>query len=208
MPPIDFRLLLVTDRHQTRGRPLSTVLQQAIIAGVPAIQLRERDLPTTELLTLAQEIQTEAEAHAVPLIVNDRVDLVMALNVSGVHLRTDSLPLSTARRLLGSHRLVGVSTHSIEEVRRANREGADYIVFGPIYETPSKRPFGPPLGLERLAEACSQSTAPIFAIGGITCGRVSDIRAAGAHGAAVIGAVLTSTDVGAAVQTFLRRLEM
>lgn len=208
MPPIDFRLLLVTDRHQTCGRPLSTVLQQAIIAGVPAIQLRERDLPTIELLTLTQEIQAMAATRAVPLIVNDRVDLVMALNMSGIHLRTDSLPLSAARRLLGPHRVVGISTHSIEEVRRANREGADYIVFGPIYDTPSKRPFGPPLGLERLAEACSQSSIPIFAIGGITCDRVSEIRAAGAHGAAVMGAVLTSKDVGAAVQAFVRRLEM
>ena len=208
MSSVNFRLLLVTDRHQTRGRSLATVLQQAIIAGVPAIQLRERDLPTAELLSLAQEIQAVAAARAVPLIVNDRVDLVMALNMSGVHLRTESLPLSTARQLLGPHRLVGISTHSIEEVRRANREGADYIVFGPIYDTPSKRPFGPPLGLERLAEACSQSTAPIFAIGGITCDRVCDIRAAGAYGAAVIGAVLTSNDVGVAVQEFMQRLEM
>lgn len=207
MPSVNFRLLLVTDRHQTCGRPLATVLQQAIIAGVPAIQLREKDLSTSELLTLAQEIQAATAARAVPLIVNDRVDLVMALNMSGVHLRTDSLPLPTARQVLGSNRLVGISTHSIEEVRRANREGADYIVFGPIYETPSKRSFGPPLGLDRLTEACSQSTVPIFAIGGITCDRMRDICQAGAHGAAVIGAVLTSDDVGAAVQELLRRLE-
>jgi len=208
MAPINFRLLLVTDRHQTCGRSLTTVLQQAIIAGAPAIQLREKDLSTADLLALAQEIQAVASARAVPLIVNDRVDLVMALNMSGVHLRTESLPLSTVRQLLGPRRLIGISTHSIEEVRRANREGADYIVFGPIYDTPSKRPFGPPLGLDRLAEACSQSTVPIFAIGGITCDRVHDIRTVGAHGAAVIGAVLTSKDVGAAVQDFMWRLEM
>ncbi len=208
MPSVNFRLLLVTDRHQTQWRPLSTVLQQAIRAGVPAIQLRERDLPTAALLTLAREIQAMAASHTVPLILNDRVDLVMALNLSGVHLRTDSLPVSTARRLLGPDRLVGISTHSIEEVRRASLEGADYIVFGPIYETPSKRQYGPPLGLERLAEACGQSAVPIFAIGGMTCECVRDIRQAGAHGAAVIGAVLTANDVGAAVREFTRRLEM
>ncbi len=208
MPSVNFRLLLVTDRHQTHGRPLSTVLQQAIMAGVSAIQLRERDLPTAELLTLAHEIQAMAASHAIPFILNDRVDLAMALNSSGVHLRTDSLPLSTARRLLSPHQLVGISTHSIEEVRRANHEGADYIVFGPVYETPSKRSFGPPLGLERLAEACRQSTVPIFAIGGVTSERVCDIRGVGAHGAAVISAVLASDDVGAAVREFTRRLEM
>ena len=208
MPPLSFRLLLVTDRHQTCGRPLSTVLQQAIVAGAPAIQLREKDLSTADLLTLVQEIQTVAATRGVPLIVNDRVDLVMALNMSGVHLRSESLPLSAARQVLGPQRLIGISTHSIEEVQRANREGADYIVFGPIYDTPSKRPFGLPLGLDRLAEACSRSTVPIFAIGGITCDRVHDIRTAGAHGAAVIGAVLTSKDVGAAVQDFMWRLEM
>ena len=208
MSAVNFRLLLVTDRHQTCGRSLVTVLQQAIVAGVPAIQLREKDLPTTELLVLAQEIQALASARAVPLIVNDRVDLAMTPNMSGVHLRTESLPLSIARQLLGPHRFVGVSTHSIEEVRRANHEGADYIVFGPIYDTPSKRPYGPPLGLDRLAEACRLSTVPIFAIGGITCDRVCDVRAAGAHGVAVIGAILTSNDIGTAVQQLLRRLEM
>lgn len=208
MPPIDFRLLLVTDRHQTRGGPLPEILHHAVVAGLPAIQLRERDLPTGELLSLAQEIHALAEPRAVPLILNDRVDLVLALNLGGVHLRSDSLPVSSARRLLGPDRLIGVSTHSVEEVRRGNQEGADYIIFGPIFDTASKRSYGPPLGLDLLAAACRESTVPVFAIGGITCERVEAVRRAGAHGVAVIGALLTRDDIGEALREFTDALQM
>jgi thiamine-phosphate pyrophosphorylase len=183
------------------------VLSQAITAGVPAIQLRERDLPTGELLSLAQEIQSITTSCAVPLIVNDRVDLMMALNLDGVHLRADSLPVSAVRRLIGPDRLIGISTHSVDEVRRANHDGADYIIFGPIFDTPSKRSFGPPLGLDALADVCRESTIPIFAIGGITSERVREVRRAGAHGIAVIGALLTRDDIGDAVREFTHALE-
>ena len=99
---------------------------------------------------------------------NDRIDLVLALGLDGVHLRANSLPLCMARQLVGTGRLVGISTHSIEEVRQANQDGADYVVFGPIFETVTKRRFGAPLGLEALADACRRSTIPVFAIGGVT----------------------------------------
>lgn len=207
MSSVNFRLLLVTDRHQLHGRPLSTVLSQAIMAGVPAIQLRERDLPTGELLSLAQEVHALTAPRAIPLILNDRVDLMMALNLDGVHLRSDSLPSLTVRRLIGPHRLIGVSTHSVEEVQRANQGGADYVVFGPIFETPSKRSFGPPLGLHVLADVCRRSSIPVLAIGGITCERVRDVRRVGAHGIAVIGALLTRDDIGTAVREFRDALE-
>jgi thiamine-phosphate pyrophosphorylase len=183
------------------------VLSDAIKAGVPAIQLRERDLSTGELLSLAHEIQTMTMSESVSLIINDRVDLAMALNLDGVHLRSDSLPPVPVRRLIGPRRLIGVSTHSVEDVRRANQSGADYIVFGPIFETPSKRSFGPPLGLHLLTDACSQSSIPVLAIGGITCERARDVRRAGAHGVAVIGALLTRDDIGEAVREFAHALE-
>ncbi|MEQ1844557.1 MAG: thiamine phosphate synthase [Nitrospira sp.] len=207
MPPVNFRLLLVTDRHQVHGRSLSTVLRQAIMAGVPAIQLRERDLPTGELLPLAQEIYSLTAPRAVPLILNDRVDLVLALNLDGVHLRANSLPVSVVRRLIGPNRLIGISTHSVEDVQRANHDGVDYIIFGPIFDTPSKRSFGAPLGLDVLADVCRNSMVPIFAIGGITSERVRDVRQAGAHGVAVIGALLTSADISGAVREFNTALQ-
>jgi thiamine-phosphate pyrophosphorylase len=206
MPSVNFRLLLVTDRTQTGGRSLPSLIRQAVGAGLPAVQLRERDLSTGELLPLVQEIQSITTPHAVPLIVNDRVDLLMALNLDGVHLRSDSLPPAPVRQLIGSRRLIGVSTHSDEDIRSANQGGADYVVFGPIFDTPSKRSFGPPLGLEVLAEVCGRSAIPVFAIGGITSDRVRDVRRAGAHGVAVIGALLTHDDIGAAVCAFTQAL--
>ena len=207
MPPINFRLLLVTDRHQTQGRSLRTMLQQAVKGGVPAIQLRERDLSTPELLLLTRELQAITAPYAVPLIINDRIDLVLALNLGGVHLRANSLPVSVARRLVGTQRLIGLSTHSIEEVRQANRDGADYVLFGPIFDTPSKRQFGAPVGLEALAAVCGQSVIPVFAVGGITSALVRDVRRAGAHGVAVIGAILTRDDAAEATSELLVSLE-
>ncbi|MDK2744743.1 MAG: thiamine phosphate synthase [Nitrospira sp. BO4] len=207
MPSVNFRLLLVTDRTQAGGRSLPSLIRQAISAGLPAIQLRERDLSTNELLVLAQDIQAVTKPGSVSLIINDRVDLLMALNWDGVHLRADSLPSVAVRRVIGPRRLIGVSTHSAEEVRSANHDGADYVVFGPIFDTPSKRSFGPPLGLDRLSDVCRQSRIPVFAIGGMTSERVRDVRRAGAHGVAVIGALLTRDDVGAAVREFREALE-
>jgi thiamine-phosphate pyrophosphorylase len=177
------------------------------MAGVPAMQLRERDLPTGELLPLAQEIHSLTVPRSVPLILNDRVDLVLALNLDGVHLRANSLPVSVARRLIGPNRLIGVSTHSVEDVQQANHDGADYIIFGPIFDTPSKRSFGTPLGLDVLADVCRNSMVPIFAIGGITSERVRDVRRAGAHGVAVIGALLTSVDISSAIREFNTALQ-
>lgn len=207
MPPVNFRLLLVTDRIQARGRSLPSLIRQAVCAGLPAVQLRERDLSTRELLPLAQKIRSITTSHAVPLIINDRLDLMMAMNLEGVHLRSDSLPPSSVRQLIGSHGLIGVSTHSVEDVRCANQGGADYVVFGPIFETPSKRSLGLPLGLHVLADVCRRSSIPVIAIGGITCERVHDIRRAGAHGVAVIGALLTRDDIGEAVREFKHALE-
>jgi len=207
MPPVDFRLLLVTDRYQIGARFLPLVLQEAIRTGNMAIQLRERDLMTGDLVALAREVRTITATHSVRLLVNDRVDLTLALQLDGVHLRASSLSAAVARRLLGPNRLIGVSTHSIEEVLQANRDGADYVMFGPIFETLSKRPFGTPRGVSELAEACRRSTAPVFAIGGVTSERVPDVRQAGAHGIAVIGAVFAREDVAAATGELIRALE-
>ncbi|MDH4098038.1 MAG: thiamine phosphate synthase [Nitrospira sp.] len=207
MPPVNFRLLLVTDRHRTRGRSLPSVLKQAVNAGLPAVQLRERDLSTSELLLLAQEIRSITSRRAVPLIINDRVDLMLALNLDGVHLRANSLPISAVRRLAGADRLIGISTHSLAEVQEANGEGADYVLFGPIFDTPSKRQFGSPVGLEQLAEVCSRSAVPVFAIGGVTRAFVPDVLRAGAHGVAVIGSILDRDDAAAATRELADALQ-
>ncbi|MCP9455833.1 MAG: thiamine phosphate synthase [Nitrospira sp.] len=207
MPSVDFRLLLVTDRTRVQARPFMDLLAEAINAGLPAIQLRERDLSTRELLRVGGVLRAMAAPRGVCLLINDRVDLAMTLGLTGVHLRANSLPIPVVRRLVGSASLIGQSTHSLAEVRAASQQGADYIVFGPVFDTPSKRPYGSPLGLDQLAEACRISKVPVFAIGGVTTASVPIVRQAGAYGVAVIGAVLNRVDVGEAIREFMAVLE-
>jgi len=153
MPAVNFRLLLVTDRQQTGGRPLLDVLRSALAAGVRAIQLRERDLSSRDLLRLAQDVQRLTIVAGGQLLINDRVDVAMTLDNVGVHLRANSLPVAVARKLLGGQRLIGISAHSVDDVVRAEAEGADYVVLGPIYETPSKTIYGAPLGVSTCPRA-------------------------------------------------------
>ena len=203
MLTLSSRLLVVTDQRQTNGRPLVPLLQRVLTAGVPAIQLRERDLSARELVTLAREVQAMTASRRSQLLINDRIDVALALEGVGVHLRSNSLPVSVARQLLGAQRLLGISVHAVEEVLSAQSEGADYIVLGPIYETPSKQMFGPPLGIHTLEKACRLVRIPIIGIGGVTAARAREMRGAGAFGVAVVTAVLGAADVESATHELL-----
>jgi thiamine-phosphate pyrophosphorylase len=139
-------------------------------------------------------------------LLNDRIDLVIALGAGGVHLRSDSLPVSVARRLLGPGHLIGISTHSVEEARIAEGEGADLIVLGPVFDTPSKRRYGPPLGVQVLHEACRTVRLPIFAIGGITSTRIPQVLSSGAYGVAVISSILQAPSIPDTTRELLSRL--
>jgi thiamine-phosphate pyrophosphorylase len=200
MLTLSSRLLVVTDRHQTNGRPLVPLLQQVLTAAVPILQLRERDLSARELVRLAREVQAVTASHRSQLLINDRIDVALALEGVGVHLRSNSLPVSVARQLLGAQRLVGVSVHTVEEAIQVESQGADYIILGPIYATPSKQMFGPPLGIHTLEKACRLVRIPIIGIGGVTAARAQQMRRAGAFGVAVITAILGATDVDSATR--------
>lgn len=203
MLKLSSRLLLVTDRRQTKGRPLVPLLQRVLTAAAPAIQLRERDLSVRDLVTLAREVQAMTNSCRSQLLINDRIDIALALDGVGVHLRSNSLPAFVARRLLGTDRLLGVSVHSIEEAVQAESQGADYVILGPIYETPSKQAFGPPLGIQTLEKACRLVRIPIVGIGGVTAARAREMRQAGAFGVAVITAILGAEDVESATRELL-----
>lgn len=206
MPRVDFSLYLVTDRHRTAGRPLVPLVEQAVNGGLRAVQVRERDLATRDLLDLSRSLCASVRARGGLVLINDRIDLVLALGADGAHLRADSLPVAVARRLLGPDRLVGVSAHSADDVIRAESEGADFAVLGPIYETPSKRAYGPPIGLRPLEEAGRRSRMPVFAIGGITPARVAEVRRAGAYGVAVVSAILSAASAESAARQFIDAL--
>ena len=170
------------------------------------IQIREKDLDTHQLMDLTQTLLPLLARQKGFLLLNDRVDLVLALKVDGVHLRSDSLPLPIARRMLGTKKLIGVSTHSVEEVRQAERDGANFVVLGPIFETPSKQRYGPPLGLSTLDTACRESRIPIYAIGGINSKNVSSIMSAGTYGIAVISSILQAENIQNSTRELLSQL--
>jgi thiamine-phosphate pyrophosphorylase len=132
------------------------------------------------------------------LLINDRIDVALAAGAGGVHLPADSFCPRDARSVLGHEALIGVSTHGVSDARSAAAAGADYVIFGPVYDTPSKQAYGPPLGLDALAEVVETVPIPVLAIGGITPDRVSAVRARGTHGVAVISAILSAGDPRAA----------
>ena len=206
MPSVDFRLYLVTDRHQTAGRPLFSVVGRAVRAGVRAVHLRERDLSTFELLGMAEDLQRTMPD--LQLYLNDRVDVALAVGSRGAHLRESSLPTRVARDLLGPEQLLGRSVHSVEGVLTAEREGADFVVLGPIYSTPSKQEYGPPLGLRVLEKAACTARIPVFAIGGITTLRAREVRGVGGYGVAVLSSIRTAPEIEQTTQAFLSALEV
>jgi thiamine-phosphate pyrophosphorylase len=208
VPPPDFDLYLVTDRRQTNGRELSWVIDRALAAGVRAVQLREKDLGGRELLTVAESIKTACARHGAKLFINDRVDVALAVAAEGVQLGAGSMPVGAAREILGAQKLIGASIHSLEEGQDAERAGADFAVFGPVYFTPSKAAYGEPQGLARLKEIVEKISLPVYAIGGVTAENVVAVRKTGARGVALISAIMSAADPAAAAENLLGKLKM
>lgn len=170
------------------------------------VQLRERDLGTRELLVFAKELLEVMRPSGAALLINDRLDLALSVEAEGVHLRSDSLPIRKARKCLGNTKIIGFSAHSVDEVVRGEEEGADFAVLGPIYDSPSKRSYGPPIGLGPLEEAICRCRIPVYAIGGITEQRVLEVKRAGAFGVAVVSSILSSENPATTVRNFNRQL--
>jgi thiamine-phosphate pyrophosphorylase len=202
-----FRLYLVTDRRQTAGRPLPDVVEAALQGGVDAVQLREKDLPARDLAALAERLAGICRRHRARLLVNDRVDVALAVGADGVHLPADSFAPADARRLLGPEALIGVSTHTLADARAAQDAGADFVVFGPLFDTPAKRIYGPPLGLAALAEVTRAVRLPVLAIGGVRAAHVAAVRRHGAAGVAVVSAILGAGDPSAAAAALAECLQ-
>jgi thiamine-phosphate pyrophosphorylase len=201
-----FKLYLVTDRQQTRGRELASVIEEALAGGVSAVQLREKDLGGRELFFLAEKLKALCERYRAELYINDRVDVALAVDASGVQLGVGSLPVPAARELLGTEKTIGVSSHSVEEAEAAQESGADFVLFGPVYFTPSKAAYGAPQGLAALKEVVEKISLPVYAIGGVKADNVGRIIEAGARGVALISAVLSVADPKTAAQDILSSL--
>ena len=192
LPP----LYAILDPEQTRGRPAERVLAALLEAGVSFLQLRVKSLPPVDFLELAKQARAVTRAHGCKLIINDRVDIALACGADGVHLGQDDLPLRAGRKLMGQ-KIIGISTHDLDQARAAERDGADYIGFGPMFGTRTKATGYEARGPEMLQQIRRAVTLPIVAIGGITEANVQEVWQAGADSVAIIGDVLHDNDPGA-----------
>jgi thiamine-phosphate pyrophosphorylase len=204
VPKPDFKLYLITDRTQTKGRDLLWLIEQALDAGVKAIQLREKDLAGRDLFSLAEKASQLCRNYGSSLFVNDRLDIALAVNAAGVQLGNASVPIALARQLLGAQKMIGVSTHSFNEALEAQRQGADFVLFGPVYFTPSKAAYGAPQGLDKLKEIVGKISLPVYAIGGIKLENILDLRSMGVSGVALISAIMSSDAPKKATSDLLR----
>jgi thiamine-phosphate pyrophosphorylase len=192
----------VTDRRALGAAELLGVVRRSAAAGVDWIQLREKDLPARELIELARGAVAATRGSATRILVNDRLDVALAAGAAGVHLGEQSLPVAAVagwRRGADAPAgfLVGASCHSLNAALVAERDGADYVAFGPVFATPSKAAYGPPQGLDRLAEVSRSVRIPVLAIGGVTLENASQCLAAGAAGIAAIRLFQESADLTA-----------
>ena len=206
MNAVDFDLYLVTDRTQTGGRDLLWVIEQALDGGVKAVQLREKDLSGRDLFLLAERSHHLCQAYQAALFINDRVDVALAVDAAGVQLAKTSLPVATARALLGPRKIIGASTHSLEEAKQAQQNGADFVLFGPVYFTASKAAYGAPQGLPALKAIVDNVSLPVYAIGGIKSEMIESIKHIGARGVALISAIVSAESPKQAADKILRQL--
>jgi thiamine-phosphate pyrophosphorylase len=201
----DVKLLLIAT-SRLACRPLAAIVEEAARGGAGAVELREPGVPDRELLAAARALREVTARLGILLIVNDRPDIAALSHADGVHLGQDDLPLAAARTIAGKEALIGISTHSVEQARAAERAGADYIGIGPVFPTATKDA-GPPIGLDVLAEVASAVAIPAFAIGGIDAEKASRVAAAGADRVAVSSAILTADRPGAAARAIREALE-
>jgi thiamine-phosphate pyrophosphorylase len=195
-------LCVITDPLLARGRDHVTIARAALRGGADMIQLRDKTGNLRELLPQAREIQALCRSHGAVFIINDRVDLALAADADGAHVGQEDLPAADARRLLGPGRILGVSTHTLEQAQAAREADADYIGFGPMFPTGSKDTGYTPRGPGGLREICRAVSLPILAIGGITLENVVTVIQAGAAAPAVISSVVAAPDIAAAAAAF------
>ena len=189
---VDYSLYLVTDRDLSGGRPTIDIVEAAVKGGVTCVQLREKDCSTREFIEQAQTIRDRLQALAIPLIINDRLDVAMAVKADGVHLGQTDMPLEMARAIVKETMLIGISAESVQDAVEAERGGADYLGVSPIYATPTKTDTAPPLGLEGLRQIDKTVDLPLVGIGGLNQDNAGEVIRSGADGVAVVSAIVAA----------------
>jgi len=205
--PYDFGLMLVTDRALSRGRSLEEVVAAAVRGGVTAVQLREKSCPMRELLELARRLKDSLDTAGVPLLINDRTDIALAVGAAGAHLGQADLPFLDARRLLGSHAAIGVSIGTPVEASEAESWDVSYLGVSPVFATPTKIDTSTPWGLDGLRRLRKLTGHRLVAIGGINAANAALVLEAGADGLAVVSAICSAPNPEAAARALREILD-
>lgn len=202
---LDYSLYLVTDRDCLVNRDLYQSIEQALLGGVTLVQLREKAVSSREFLDIALRVKEITTRYRIPLIINDRLDIALAIDADGLHIGQDDLPLPLARKLFGENKIIGVSAHTLDEALSAERQGADYLGVGAIYPTPTK-PDALTVSLKQLAEIKKSIAIPVVAIGGINAENASDIMTTGIDGVSIVSAILGKQDIQKAARDLLSKI--
>ena len=200
--PEALRLYLVTDQASLRGRTLADVVLAAVQGGVSCVQLREKTQATRDFVELAIAVKELLAPFAVPLVINDRIDVALACHADGVHLGQSDMPVAMARQLLPPGVFIGLSVENLDDVTRAASQPVDYLGISPVYATPTKTDTAAPWGLAGVCQVRALSRLPLVAIGGIHHGNAVEVLQAGADGLAVVSAICSAPDPQAAAQSF------
>lgn len=203
----EFHLYVITGEQFHPQRNYLEVIEEAIQGGADIVQLREKNKTKKELLHIAIELRKLTTEYGVPFIVNDHIDIALAVDADGIHLGQDDLPLEEARRLMGPNKIIGISTHAIEEAIEAEQGGADYIGVGPVYETSSKVDVVDPVGLSYVEEVVAHTSIPFVAIGGIKLHNLDAVLKAGAKRICVISAIVGAHNVKETATEFSQRIK-
>lgn len=199
----DYSIYLVTDDGCLHGRPLLNCVRETLDGGVTLVQYRAKTASSAEMYAEALQLKALCDSFKVPLIINDRLDIAMAVGAAGVHLGQDDLPCAAARRILGEDYLIGVSAHNPAEAKTALQSGADYLGCGAVFGTATKADVKK-LGTEGLEAICKAKELPVVGIGGVTADNYREVRAAGADGAAIVSGILAQPDIRATVRAIAR----
>lgn len=202
----DFTLYLVTDRRWLGERTLCDSVEEAILGGVTFVQLREKEISSKEYLELAQRVKEVTDRHGIPLIINDRIDIALAIDADGVHLGPEDLPVPLARKLLGDGKIIGSSAASVDEALLFQAQGADYLGVGAVFPTSTKRGTEK-VGLEDLRGIKSAVHIPVVAIGGIKVENAKSVMETGVDGVAVVSAIMDQADIREAARRLLSLLK-
>lgn len=199
----DYSIYLVTDDGCLQGRALLDCVREALEGGVTLVQYRAKTASSAEMYNEALQLKAMCDSFKVPLIINDRLDIAMAVGAAGVHLGQDDLPCAAARRILGEDYIIGVSAHNPAEAAEALERGADYLGCGAVFGTATKADVKK-LGTEGLTTICREKGLPVVGIGGVTADNYREVRAAGADGAAIVSGILAQPDIRTTVRAIAR----